>query len=64
MNLKANGKCRYLKIRATDGTLMVPGKWKLNSSTNELEIFDLEMNSIRKYKIVRLEERLLGIKKN
>ncbi len=63
MNLRAKGKCSYLKIRATDGTIMMPGKWTLDSSTNELEIFDLEMDSIRKYKIVRLEKGLLGIKK-
>ena len=64
MNFSANGKCSYLKIGATDINTMKPGKWTLDTSTNELEIFDLEMNSIRKYKIIRLEKRLLGIKKN
>lgn len=64
MNFRANGQCSYLKIGATDINVMKSGKWTLNSSTNELEIFDLEMNSIRKFKIVRLETQLLGIKKN
>ena len=64
INFSANGKCSYLKIGAIDINVMKPGKWILNSSTNELEIFDLQMNSIRKYKIIRLEKSLLGIKKN
>ncbi|MGS2727939.1 hypothetical protein ACU8DI_15140 [Psychroserpens sp. BH13MA-6] len=64
MNFRTNGECSYLKIGTTDINLMKPGKWTFNSSTNELEIFDLEMNSIRRFKIVRLEKQLLGIKKN
>ncbi len=63
MDLKVNGKCSYLKIGVTDINLMKPGKWSYNPTTNELEIFDLEFNSIIKLQIERLEKRLLGIKK-
>lgn len=64
MNLKANGKCYYSSIGATDINLIKSGKWVFGSSKNELEIFDLKMNSISKFKIDRIEKRLLGIKKN
>ncbi len=64
MDLKANGDCSYLKIGVNDINLMKTGKWLYNPNTNVLEIFDLEMNSIRKFKIEKLEKRLLGIKKN
>ena len=64
MNFSANGKCSYLTTGPTDTNLMKPGKWTLDSSNNEVEIFDLEMNLIRKFKIIRLEKDLLGIKTN
>ena len=64
MDLRANGKCSYLKIGVTDINTMKSGNWTYDASTNELEIFDSKMNSIRKYIVERLENRLLGIKKN
>jgi hypothetical protein len=62
LNFKANGECSYLTIGPTDINLMKPGKWTLDSSTNILEVFDLKMNLIGRYKIIKLEKRLLGIK--
>ncbi|WP_394749224.1 hypothetical protein [Spongiimicrobium salis] len=62
MNFNADGKCNYLRIGPTDINSMKPGKWILDSSTKEVAIFDLEMNLIRKFEIVRLEKELLGVR--
>lgn len=59
IHFKENGNCSYLSIGANDIHLMKPGKWIYDSTTNELEVFDLEMKSIIKYRIQRLEKQLL-----
>jgi hypothetical protein len=64
ISFRANGECSYLQIGLNDIHVMKPGKWVFNTSTNTLEIFDLEMQSINKLKVARLEHQLLLIENN
>lgn len=45
----------------TDINLIKTGKWLYNPNTKVLEIFDLEMNSIRKLKKEKLENDYLKL---
>jgi murein L,D-transpeptidase YafK len=61
MDLRAYGIYYYPIIGANDINSAKQGRWSFNSSTNELELFDMEMNSIVKFKIEKLERRLLRL---
>lgn len=61
MKLSANDNSSYLKIGATDLHRMVKGRWSFDSETRHLELLNLEMKSIRKWKVMLLEHNLLGI---
>ena len=62
MELLENGKCRYLKIGATDLHFMHDAKWTFEPESRILTI--LNGSVIKKMKLVHIENDLIGASKN
>jgi len=59
--LKA-GECKISMIGSTDAHYMENGTWTFDRKTNQLELFNAEGNSHRKFEVLNIGENLLELK--
>ena len=60
--LKENGKCSWLYLAPNDAHHMVKGTWMYEGENRIIEIFNAKGESVNKYMLIELNEKIMKIK--
>lgn len=61
--LREDLSCKYWVLAPNDGHYFTEGTWELNDSADVVTLFSSEDKVLAKFKIVKIEENLLSLKR-